>query len=51
VMRGEKLNRPEDQPSSPRPPTPALPVTDEDDAPVHHDSRNSGRPWPDPAPA
>ncbi|MBL8549408.1 MAG: ATP-dependent zinc metalloprotease FtsH [Hyphomonadaceae bacterium] len=49
VLRGEKLNRPEDKPSAPRPPTPALPVTDEDDVPVH-DSRN-GRPWPDPAPA
>jgi cell division protease FtsH len=48
VLKGEKLDRPEDQPAAPRPPTPALPVTDEDE-PVQHDPR--GRPWPDPAPA
>ena len=30
VLRGEKLNRPEDQPAPPSPPTPALPVTDEE---------------------
>jgi cell division protease FtsH len=34
VMRGEKLDRPEDTPQAPLPPTPALPVTDEDEAPV-----------------
>jgi cell division protease FtsH len=36
VLRGEKLDRPEDQPSTPTAPTPALPVTDEDEgeAPV-----------------
>jgi len=34
VMRGEKLDRPEDTPSTPSAPTPALPVTDEDDAPA-----------------
>ncbi len=33
VLRGEKLNRPDDQPSTPTPPSPALPVTDEDEAP------------------
>jgi cell division protease FtsH len=32
VIRGEKLERPDDSPSTPLPPTPALPVTDEDDA-------------------
>jgi len=30
VLRGEKLDRPEDTPSAPTPPTPALPVTDEE---------------------
>jgi cell division protease FtsH len=33
VLRGEKLNRPEDQPKTPTPPTPALPITDEEPAP------------------
>jgi cell division protease FtsH len=33
VLRGEKLNRPEDQPKAPTPPTPALPITDEEPAP------------------
>jgi cell division protease FtsH len=32
ILRGEKLNRPEDQPAPPSPPTPALPVTDEEPA-------------------
>ncbi len=32
VLRGEKLSRPEDQPKAPSPPTPALPVTDEEPA-------------------
>ncbi|MBI3439165.1 MAG: ATP-dependent metallopeptidase FtsH/Yme1/Tma family protein [Proteobacteria bacterium] len=32
VLRGEKLNRPEDQPKTPSPPTPALPITDEEPA-------------------
>jgi cell division protease FtsH len=50
VLRGEALDRPLDQPAIQRPPAPALPVTDEDE-PVPHDPRNSGRPWPDPAPA
>ncbi|MBI1250770.1 MAG: ATP-dependent zinc metalloprotease FtsH [Alphaproteobacteria bacterium] len=49
VMRGEKLDRPDDTPSAPMPPTPALPVTDEDDAPSPSPPR--GRPWPDPSPA
>ena len=34
VLRGEKLDRPEDTPSTPLPPTPALPVTDEDEKPA-----------------
>jgi cell division protease FtsH len=36
VMRGEKLDRPDDTPQTPSAPTPALPVTDEDEgeAPV-----------------
>lgn len=33
TLRGEKLDRPEDTPQTPSAPTPALPVTDEDDAP------------------
>jgi cell division protease FtsH len=33
VLRGETLNRPEDQPKTPAPPTTALPVTDEEPAP------------------
>jgi cell division protease FtsH len=36
VLKGEKLERPEDQPSTPSAPTPALPVTDEDEAPAPH---------------
>jgi cell division protease FtsH len=43
VLRGEKLNRPEDQPAPPSPPAPALPVTDEE--PVHPGG------WPGAAPA
>jgi cell division protease FtsH len=35
VIKGEKLDRPEDTPSTPSAPTPALPVTDEDEAPAH----------------
>jgi cell division protease FtsH len=35
VLRGEKLDRPEDTPSTPSAPTPALPVTDGDEEPVH----------------
>jgi ATP-dependent Zn proteases len=31
VMRGEKLDRPDDTPPAPSAPTPALPVTDEDE--------------------
>jgi cell division protease FtsH len=34
VLRGEKLDRPEDTPSTPSAPTPAVPVTDEDEAPA-----------------
>jgi len=34
VLRGEKLDRPDDTPSTPLPPTPALPVTDDDEEPV-----------------
>jgi cell division protease FtsH len=34
VMRGEKLDRPDDMPATPSAPTPALPVTDEDEAPA-----------------
>ncbi|MBN8608445.1 MAG: ATP-dependent zinc metalloprotease FtsH [Caulobacterales bacterium] len=34
VIRGEKIDRPEDTPSTPLPPTPALPVTDEDEIPA-----------------
>ncbi|MGE0742473.1 MAG: ATP-dependent zinc metalloprotease FtsH [Hyphomonadaceae bacterium] len=36
VIRGEKLDRPEDTPQTPSAPTPALPVTDEDDAAASH---------------
>jgi cell division protease FtsH len=46
VLRGEKLDRPEDITTTPLPPTPALPVTDEEDEPVR-----GGGAWPDPAPA
>ncbi|MBS0385120.1 MAG: ATP-dependent zinc metalloprotease FtsH [Proteobacteria bacterium] len=42
VLRGEKLSRPDDQPKAPSPPTPALPITDEE--PAH-----SGA-WPGAAP-
>jgi cell division protease FtsH len=45
VLRGEKLDRPDDTASTPLPPTPALPVTDDEDEPVR------GGAWPDPAPA
>ncbi len=34
VLRGEKLDRPDDSPQAPLPPTSALPVTDEDEAPA-----------------
>jgi cell division protease FtsH len=43
VLRGEKLDRPEDTPSAPSAPTPALPVTDEDEEPVRS-------PWGGPQP-
>jgi len=33
VLRGEKLDRPEDVPSPPSAPTPALPITDEEPSP------------------
>jgi cell division protease FtsH len=33
LLRGEKLNRPEEPPMTPSAPTPALPVTDEEEAP------------------
>jgi cell division protease FtsH len=36
VLKGEKLDRPEDTPSAPSAPTPALPVTDEDEAGSPH---------------
>jgi cell division protease FtsH len=36
VIKGEKLDRPEDTPQVPSAPTPALPVTDEDEAPAPH---------------
>jgi cell division protease FtsH len=36
VIKGEKLDRPEDAPAPPSAPTPALPVTDEDEAPAPH---------------
>jgi cell division protease FtsH len=42
VLRGEKLDRPDDQPAPPTPPTPALPITDEE--PVHPGA------WPGAAP-
>jgi cell division protease FtsH len=35
VIRGEKLDRPEDTPATPTTPTPALPVTDPEEEPVH----------------
>ncbi len=44
VLRGEKLDRPDDQPATPSEPTPALPVTDEDDAPA------GSNPWGGAAP-
>jgi cell division protease FtsH len=46
VLRGEKLERPEDAPTAPPPPTPALPVVD--DAPAEPRRPNWGG---DPAPA
>ncbi|WP_395646112.1 ATP-dependent zinc metalloprotease FtsH [Terricaulis sp.] len=42
VLRGEKLHRPDDQPSPPSAPTPALPVTDGDEEPVHPGGWPSG---------
>jgi cell division protease FtsH len=36
VLRGEKLDRPDDSPLPPSPPAPALPITDEDEAPAPH---------------
>ncbi|MEZ6022607.1 MAG: hypothetical protein R3C16_04140 [Hyphomonadaceae bacterium] len=36
LLRGEKLNRPEEPPATPLPPTPALPVTDEEETPRPH---------------
>jgi hypothetical protein len=36
VIRGEKLDRPDDAPATPTAPTPALPVTDEDETPATH---------------
>ncbi|MGD9965827.1 MAG: ATP-dependent zinc metalloprotease FtsH [Hyphomonadaceae bacterium] len=36
VIRGEKLDRPDDTPATPSAPTPALPVTDEDENPAPH---------------
>ncbi|MES1204127.1 MAG: cell division protein FtsH, partial [Pseudomonadota bacterium] len=47
VIRGEKLDRPEDQPPAATPPTPALPVTDSFPA----DPRPRGFGGPEPAPA
>ena len=35
VIRGEKLDRPEDTPATPTAPTPALPVTDPEEEPAH----------------
>jgi len=32
ILRGEQLSRPDDQPKTPSPPTPALPITDEEPA-------------------
>jgi cell division protease FtsH len=34
VLRGEKLDRPDDTPTTPSAPTPALPVTDDDEEPA-----------------
>jgi cell division protease FtsH len=45
VLRGEKLSRPEDSPSAPMPPAPALPVIDDDEAP-----EGPRRGWGDAAP-
>ncbi|KAF0173877.1 MAG: ATP-dependent zinc metalloprotease FtsH [Hyphomonadaceae bacterium] len=44
VLRGEKLDRPDDTPSTPLPPTPALPVTD--DAPEPRRPSWGGDPSP-----
>jgi cell division protease FtsH len=46
ILRGEKLDRPEDTPTPTLPPTPALPVTDEEPAPTQRPT-----PWGGPAPA
>jgi cell division protease FtsH len=45
VLKGEKLDRPDDQPAAPSAPTPALPVTDEEEAPAPHPGG-----WPGAAP-
>jgi cell division protease FtsH len=46
VLRGEKLNRPEDLPTPPLPPSPSLPVIDDEDP---RPSRGWGGPEPRPA--
>ncbi|MEQ1618522.1 MAG: ATP-dependent zinc metalloprotease FtsH [Terricaulis sp.] len=46
VLAGEKLDRPDDAPQTPSAPTPALPVTDEDDEPASV----RGNPWGGAAP-
>ena len=38
ILRGEKLDRPDDTPAAPSAPTPALPVTDDDGQPAPHPS-------------
>ena len=45
VLRGEKLDRPDDSPQIPTAPTPALPVTDEED-----ESSTAPNPWGGAAP-
>jgi len=44
VIKGEKLDRPEDVPSTPSAPTPALPVTDEDDEPAQRPGWGGAQP-------